>query len=72
MPHYNEDKSFLKAFLLFLGLEIVLYLIIVYFNLFELNNQHQNIRKNPAIQIYFLAGSLIFLIFINRIGKNPK
>jgi len=70
MSKKSEGRVFAESFILFIVLEIVLYTIIVYLDVFGLKVSGPNPRKDPALMTFFGLSSMIFLFFILRADKK--
>jgi hypothetical protein len=68
----QEGKRFALRFFIYVLLEIILYTLVVYYDIFDLVIETTNPRKNPAITSFFGMSTILFLFFIVTADKKPK
>lgn len=69
----KEGRYFLLLFTLFIFIEILLYTIIVYFDVFGIKTEYVNsrkIRKDPAFMLFYGISAIVFVVFISRLGRK--
>lgn len=69
----KEARYFLILFTSFIALEILLYTIIVYFDVFGIKTEYVNsrkIRKDPAFMLFYGISAVVFVVFISRVSRN--
>ena len=72
MANKSETRQFAETFLLFLVVEFLLYIIVVYFDLLGLKVDNPDPRLNPAMMTFFGLSSLMFIFFVIKIERKPK
>ncbi len=70
MTKKSETRHFTETFLMFLGVEIILYVIVVYFDLLGLKVDSPDPRLNPAMMAFFGLSSLMFIFFVIKIERK--
>jgi hypothetical protein len=68
MSNTNESRRFVILFLLFIGIELLLYTLIVYLDLFGLKIEHA--KKDPAFMVFYGISAIIFFFFIGKLDKK--
>lgn len=69
MSQPSEAKHFVQLFVSFIALEILLYTLIVYWDVFGIAIEGP-VKKNPAFIVFYGLSSIIFIIFISRTNKG--
>lgn len=69
MSQPSEAKHFVQLFVSFIILEILLYTLIVYWDIFGIAIEGP-VKKNPAFIVFYGLSSIIFIIFISRTNKG--
>lgn len=69
MSESSEAKDFVKLFVSFILIEIVLYTLIVYWDIFSVAIEGP-VKKNPAFIVFYGLSSIIFIAFISRTNKK--
>ncbi|BDS11021.1 hypothetical protein [Aureispira anguillae] len=68
MSQKNEGWHFAKIFLLFIGLELVLYTLIVYLDLLGLKSDFA--KRDPSFMAFYGISSILFFVFIKKLDKK--
>lgn len=69
MQEQNEMKHFIKLFLTFIGIEMLLYTLIVYFDVLGVR-VIGNVRKDPAFMMFYGLSAIAFFYFISKLDKK--
>ena len=75
MSNQKEGRFFVRMFVLFILIEVVLYSIIVYWDVFGIKTDYVNsrkIRKDPAFLLFYGISSIVFMVFISRLGRSNR
>ena len=70
MAKKSETRHFAENFILFLVVEFLLYIIVVYFDLLGLKVDNPDPRLNPAIMTFLGLSSLVFIFFAIKIERK--
>lgn len=68
MSNSNESRRFVILFLLFIGIELFLYTLIVYFDLLGLKMDYA--KKDPAFMAFYGVSAIVFFYFISKLDKK--
>jgi len=68
MSNSNDSRRFVILFLLFIGIELFLYTLIVYFDLFGLKLEYA--KRDPAFMVFYGISAIIFFFFISKLDKK--
>lgn len=69
MQEQNENKYFILLFLAFIGIEILLYTLIVYFDVFGIK-VNGNVKKDPAFMMFYGLSAIVFFSFVTKLDKK--
>lgn len=73
MPLSKEGRSFFILFVSFIAIEILLYTIIVYFDVFGIKTEYVNSRKigkDPAFMLFYGISAVVFGVFLVRLNRT--
>ncbi|MFT5646646.1 MAG: hypothetical protein ACI976_001328 [Aureispira sp.] len=68
MSNSNESRRFVILFLLFIGIELLLYTVIVYFDLFGL--KFEDAKRDPAFMVFYGISAIVFFFVISKLDKK--
>jgi len=68
MSNADESRRFITLFLLFIGIELILYTLIVYFDLLGLKMDYA--KKDPAFMAFYGISAIVFFFFISKLDKK--
>lgn len=69
----KKGYSFAILFVSFILTEILLYTIIVYFDVFGIKTEYINsrkIRKDPAFMLFYGISAIVFVVFLTRLNRT--
>jgi hypothetical protein len=69
MSESSEARYFVKLFVSFILIEIVLYTLMVYWDVLGIAVEGP-VKKNPAFIVFYGLSSIIFVVFISRTNKR--
>lgn len=73
MTSKSEARRFTELFITFILIELVLYTIIVYFDIFGIKTEYINsnkIRKDPAFMLFYGISAIVFGVFLVRLNRS--
>lgn len=68
MSNSNDSRRFVILFLLFIGIELLLYTLIVYFDLLGLKLEYA--KRDPAFMAFYGISAIVFFFFISKLDKK--
>lgn len=68
MSNSNSSRYFVTLFLLFIGIEILLYTLIVYLDLLGLKLEYA--KRDPAFMVFYGISAIVFFFFISKLDKK--
>lgn len=68
MSNSNDSRRFVTLFLLFIGIEVLLYTLIVYLDLFGLKLEFA--KRDPAFMVFYGISALVFFFFISKVDRK--
>lgn len=68
MSKKSENRYFTELFLTFIGLEIVLYTLIVYLDIFGLKSDFA--KRDPAFMVFYCISGILFFYFVRKLDKK--
>ncbi|WMX12547.1 MULTISPECIES: hypothetical protein [unclassified Aureispira] len=68
MSNSNDSRHFVTLFLLFIGIEVLLYTLIVYLDLFGLKLEFA--KRDPAFMVFYGISAIVFFFFISKVDRK--